>query len=160
MEAIELIKTGKLPQSKTEQKTMAEALVEQAKNGEVNLLKVHAAFENLKGVMDSYLKNPDIKRLEIEEVQKYENDVANAYGAKFEIAQVGVKYDYTLCGHKEYNRIQQQIAELQVKAKQMEEIMKLNKEMWVYTDTETGEQYEVYPPEKTGSMSVKVTIGK
>ena len=42
----------------------------------------------------------------------------------------------------------------------MEEVMKLNKEMWVYTDTETGETYEVYPPTKTGSLSVKITVKK
>ncbi|MBQ2188943.1 MAG: hypothetical protein II401_10375 [Bacteroidales bacterium] len=149
-----------LPSTKTEQKSFIAQLVDAALKGEVDLLKVHAQMENLKAVIEGYLKDPKVKELEIDEVRKYENDIAEVHNAKFEIASVGVKYDYTLCGHKAYNRIQQQIADLQAKAKQMEEVMKLNKEMWVYTDTETGETYEVYPPTKTGSLSVKITVKK
>jgi len=160
MENTLTIISKQLPSTKTEQQNLIAQLVDAALNGEVDLLKVHAQLENLKAVIEGYLKNPKVKELEIDEVHKYENDTAEVHNAKFEIASVGVKYDYSLCGHKAYNRIQQNISELQGKAKQMEEMMKLNKEMWVYTDTETGETYEVYPPAKTGSLSVKITVKK
>lgn len=154
-------KETKLPTTKTEQQSFITNMVEQAVNGEVDLLKVLAAFENLKAVIEGYLKDPRVKALEIEEVRKYEREIAEVHNAKFEIASVGVKYDYSECGHLAYNALCAKIDEMGERKKKLEEEMKLHmNDSYVYTDKETGESYEVFPPKKSGSTSVKITIKK
>jgi len=76
---------------------------------------------------------------------------------------VGVRYDFTGCGDHVWNELNQQIAELTAKQKEREEFLKsLKGETKYHLNEETGEEQTfetpIYPPARTGSSSLILTI--
>lgn len=71
---------------------------------------------------------------------------------------VGVAYDYANCGDPEYNELIAKIAPLLEQKKKIEERLKKQDKKIVQVDEETGETFEVYPPKKTGTLSLQLTL--
>jgi len=71
---------------------------------------------------------------------------------------VGVKYDYANCGEPEYDALIAKIAPLLEQKKKIEERLKKQDKKIVQVDEETGETFDVYPPVKTGTLSLQLTL--
>ena len=151
---------SQFPTSKTEQKEMVEQMVTALKSGNENPLRIEAAMANIEAVVKEYRANKDVKEILLDEVRKYHNATAEIYNATFQEREVGVKYDFSQCGHVRYNELTEQIAALTEQKKQLEAEIRAHKDMFIYTDLETGESYEVNPPKRTASCQVVVTIKK
>lgn len=156
----EIALLSQFPTSKTEQKEMVDIMVESLKTGNENPLRIEAAMANIEAVVKEYRGNKEVKEILLDEVRKYPKSIAEIYNATFQEKEVGVKYDFSGCGHIRYNDIVEQIAALTEQKKQLEAEIRAHKDMFIYTDIETGESYEVNPPKRTASSQVVVTIKK
>lgn len=156
----EIALLSQFPTSKTEQKEMVDIMVEALKSGNENPLRIEAAMANIEAVVKEYRGNKEVKEILLDEVRKYPKSIAEIYNATFQEKEVGVKYDFSECGHIRYNEIVEQIAALTEQKKQLEAEIRAHKDMFIYTDIETGESYEVNPPKRTASCQVVVTIKK
>ena len=152
---------NQFPRTKTEQKEMVAMMVERAKSGEEDILRIEAGMANIEAIAKEYRANKEVKEMLIDEVLKYPKGIAEAHNATFQLKEVGVKYDFSNCGHQQYNAVCAEIARLTEIKKEMEGIMKAHGDKsWVMTDADTGETYEVCPPSRTASQQVCVTIKK
>lgn len=152
---------NQLPQTKSEQKVFVQQLVDFVLSGDCDPLQVEAKMKNLEDIVKEYRKNPEIRDLLLDEVRKYHNSTAELYNATFQEKEVGVKYDFSECGHIVYNELCAKINELNEQKKLMEDEMKLkSKAPWIYLDPDTGESYEVNPPKRTATAQVVVTLKK
>lgn len=156
----EIALLSQFPTSKTEQKEMVDIMVEALKTGNENPLRIEAAMANIEAVVKEYRGNKEVKEILLDEVRKYPKSIAEIYNATFQEKEVGVKYDFSACGHIRYNELVEQIAALTEQKKQLEAEIRAHKDMFIYTDLETGESYEVNPPKRTASSQVVVTIKK
>lgn len=156
----EIALLSQFPTSKTEQKEMVDIMVEALKTGNENPLRIEAAMANIEAVVKEYRGNKEVKEILLDEVRKYPKSIAEIYNATFQEKEVGVKYDFSECGHVRYNELTEQIAALTEQKKHLEAEIRAHKDMFIYTDLETGESYEVNPPKRTASCQVVVTIKK
>lgn len=156
----ELAIFGTFPRTKTKQKELVALMVEQVESGDVNVLKAEAVMKSMEDVIKDYRKNERVREILLDEVRKYPKGVAELYNATFQEKEVGVKYDFTKCGHQKYDEVCAEIARLTEVKKELENEIRGHKSPYVYTDMETGESYEVNPPYRTASSQVVVTIKK
>jgi len=81
------------------------------------------------------------------------------HNAKFEIKETGVKYDFSKCEDEVLTRLYSQQSELDAKVKSRESMLKtVPAKGMIITDEETGETFTVYPPAKSSTTSVAVTL--
>jgi len=150
-----------MPETKEQQNVFVEKLVADVTDGNIDPLKAEVIVCNLESVCKKYRADQRVKDAVMREAEKYHKDeLQNLYNAKFQIKEVGTKYDYTGCGHPKYNTLCAQIEILQSQKKEIETELKLKSKMWVFVDAETGEVAEVFPPAKTSTTQVVVEILK
>lgn len=125
--------------TKTEVANQASKLIDQVKEGEVEAMRVYAMMTALEKVA------ADVKKGIIENVltehDRYGEKIASVYGATFERAEVGVKYDYS--EDEEWLMLEENIKAIRTEQKARELILK-----------ETGRCG------KSSTTSVKVTLAK
>lgn len=116
-----------------------ESIVAQVNEGEINPMRVYGIMTALEKVAG------DVKKQIMEQVltehDKYGTKSVGVYGATFERAEVGVKYDYT--EDEEWNMLQLNIEAIKIEQKARELILK-----------QTGRCA------KSSTTSVKVTLAK
>ena len=78
-----------------------------------------------------------------------------ALGVTFELAEAGVKYDYSSCNHPEYNRLKDEVAPKLQRMKELEDMLRKLKAMEVIVDKITGDIVEVNPPQKKSTTTFK-----
>jgi hypothetical protein len=76
---------------------------------------------------------------------------------KFTKVEAGVSYDYSSCGHTEYNEVCEQIKSLTEIKKDYEKLLVSLKQMTPIISV-NGEIMEVYPPVKKSTTTLKVNI--
>jgi hypothetical protein len=99
--------------------------------------------------------HPDYKELTLEEAAKYGKSFEH-YNAKFEVKEMGVKYDFTQCGDPIYNKLAEELAELEKQVKDRQAFLKT-----VQPGTQLLIEDEVvtlYPPIKTSTTSITVNL--
>lgn len=94
------------------------------------------------------------------EVSKYGPSHITSTGTKIELAEVGVRYDYSQCGDLVIFQIMHQIADLENKLKDRQNFLKSLPISGIETVDENGEVLTLYPPSKSSTSSVKLTIQK
>lgn len=96
----------------------------------------------------------------VAEIEKYgKNHTIN--GVKYDIRETGVKYDFSECGDTIYNDLVEILNQYKAKVKEREEYLKrLPREGITQVNEETGEIYRVYPPARSSTTNVAVTIPK
>ena len=79
-------------------------------------------------------------------------------GSEFTTMEAGTRYDYSECGHQEYNDLVAQIKVLEARKKEIEEDLKGIKGSRTEVNEDTGECIKLYPPKKTSTTTVSTTI--
>lgn len=142
--------------SKSGIQTFSNQLIESVRNGDVNPLELKAAFKAMEAIMEKV--NEATKENQLRESEKYPEKIFSAFGCKIEKAEVGVSYDYSICGDPIYN---QRAQILEAAKKQLEEraaFLKSLKENLTLVDDESGEVATVRPPLKKGAQGLKFSI--
>ena len=99
--------------SKTEIAKQVEQVTAQVEDGNINPLRAYGLLVALEKVISEAKKS--ILELAIKEAEKYPEKEIGAYGAKFQIKEAGVKYDYSQDG--EWQSYQDQIEEIRARQK-------------------------------------------
>ena len=141
-------------------KAVSERIIDAIYDGEIDPLKVQVFFSAVEKVGKAV--KDGIRDLSVDEIIKRSNDgkTLGVAGARLEIAETGVKYDYSVI--PSWQNVQRKIDALKELQKQIEGKAKFasEKSPYIDCDTETGEQTEIVAIPRTSTTAVKVTIGK
>lgn len=97
-----------------------------------------------------------LKDYAISELNSFDKQEAEILGASLKVIETGVKNDYSATPSW---LSQKEVVDLETrKLKEIEAMAKSLKGKLVVVDEETGETKEFYPPVKTSSTSIRVTI--
>ena len=147
--------------SKAQQADMAESIINQIEEGEVNPLSIQIGLSAIENVIKTVKASDTYKNSTLTEAEKYGQKSFDLYGASLQIKEVGVKYDFTSCGDPAWNEMNQELEDLKAKMKEREDFLKRTpKDGQTCLDEQTGEVYKIYPPLKTSTTSVTTTFKK
>lgn len=145
--------------SKSQIKIMADlSLQEIFDNG-----KVIEAAEALT-IMENFAKelrsNKQFTEYVREEVSKNGKQL-ETQSAKIELAETGVKYDFSQCGDFIYEFLSQQLESIESQLKDRKEFLKTVPLSGLsVVDEQTGQMSTIFPPSKQSSSSYKITLKK
>jgi hypothetical protein len=142
--------------SKTERQEFAQAVINNAKEGLLNPLKLHLQVKCLEDLIKQITCHPSYRELTLDEAYKYGKSFEH-YNAKFEIKEMGVKYDYSVCNDPVYNNLKIELEALQEKIKAREMVLKSISSQGLQTLIE-DEVVTLYPPNKTSTTSISVNL--
>ena len=104
--------------------------------------------------------NPDWIDYLREQVAMNGASVITSSGTKLELAEVGIKYDFSKCGDEMLNDLlaeQERIDEL---VKERQTFLKTIPVSGIDVVTISGELVKLYPPSRSSTSSIKTTIAK
>ena len=145
-----------IPDRKQQISVAAQTIAERIDSGELNAMSVLANFKTFEKVFEKAKES--VIQGALKEANKYPEKTIEQFGVKFEKAEAGVSYDYSACGHPEYNDLCAEIVKLTEKKKEYEKFLQAIKEPTGLTNTSTGETFIVNPPLKRSTTTLKVTI--
>lgn len=146
-------------------------LMSRIENGDVDPLKIHVQFKCIEDIINKMTSTDEkTNRDGVEIAKKFKGlllEKAQAYGEKkfsfmnssIEIKEVGTKYDFSKCEDQELNALLAQKAELDAKLKARQDMLKtVSPKGMIVTDPESGETYTIYPPSKSSTTSIAVSL--
>lgn len=141
-------------------KAVSERVINALNEGEGDPLKVQIFLTAVEKV--AKMVKDGIRELCVDAVESRADNAKSMTlaGARIEITETGVKYDYSVI--PSWQNVQRKIDALKELQKQIEGKAKFASEQSPYIDcdTETGEQTEIIAIPRTSTTAVKVTIGK
>jgi hypothetical protein len=142
--------------SKADRHAFAQTVIKSIKDGHSDPLKVHHQVKCLEDLIKSITNDPDYKVLTLSEASKYGKSFDH-YNARFEIKEMGVKYDYSVCNDPVYNKLKAQLTVLEDEIKAREKYLKAIPTSGIEQVFE-DEIVTVYPPNKTSTTSITVNL--
>ncbi len=133
-------------------------LLRQLEDGEIDALDLMIAIKRLEIEIESV--KSVAKEKATDEALKYGQKTFDKNGAKIEVAELGVSYSYDSCCYPEWERLKTSEASVKEKIKSSELWLKSLKGKTEYIDPETGEMCDVFPPQKTSTTGIKITLKK
>lgn len=144
--------------SKANREELAIQIVEAIDAGELNPLDIHYQVKAMEDFIKMLTANSRYKDAVLTEGMKHGKSF-QFNGSKMEIKETGVKYDYSKCGDPNWQLLEDQISELKDKQKAVEAHLKvLSAEGIEIVSNETGEVIKMFPPVKTSTTSIAVTL--
>lgn len=152
---------GEIPVTRTGQKELVDIMKKGLADGETNPIEAVVKAKSMYEVLSSFLKDDDVKELVVNECEKYgKGETPSFAGAKVQVKETGVKWDYTDCGDPVYDSLSIQMEELKQRMKQRESYLKTITERKTEIDEATGEIYTILPPVRTATTSYSITYNK
>ena len=155
--------------TKAERTTFAIDVVEKLRNEEADPLKIHLQIKAMEEIINSLTNTTektnknftlaiDYKNMLLEAAEKHGKKF-QLHNAEFSIKEVGTKYDFSNCEDLGLSELLLKQAEIDAKVKAKQDFLKtVPLSGIVITDEETGDTYKVYPPSKTSTTSVAVSL--
>jgi predicted RNA-binding Zn-ribbon protein involved in translation (DUF1610 family) len=145
-------------------KTQIKIVAESSINELLNNGRILEAAEALT-VMENFIKevrsSKEFTDYVREEVSKNGKTITNSSGAKIELAETGVKYDFTNCGDIILQELNHAAEVIETHIAERKDFLKTcTIKGTTLLHEETGEAYTVYPPTKTSNSSYKITLRK
>ena len=134
------------------------ALLKDLDEGHFSPLHLAAQLKFVEDVITNIKE--EVRQRVIAEQDKYGKEAMTYYGARFDIKEAGVKYDFTECNDDIWNDIYQQMEALNEKRKEREAFLKTLKERFTYIDESTGEIVTIYPPQRKSTTTYAITWNK
>lgn len=124
--------------------------------GMADPLKIHLQVKCLEDIIKQLTSNAEYKDFLLTEASKY-GKTFEQYNAKFEIKEMGVKYDFTACGDPLMNDLLIQQSELDKAIKERQTFLKGIPAQGL--ETIIGDEViTLYPPTKTSTTSITVNL--
>ena len=142
--------------TKTQIDVFSDQLIASVKQGEVNPLEVLIQLQAFEKVTKRVLE--EIKDELLTASAKYSETRIELYGSIIEKAELGTKYDYSVCRDTVFERLEADANIASENLKTRQEFLKTLKEPLVIVDEMTGEVTKIYPPSKKSTSGLKVTI--
>ena len=138
----------KNPLSKADQFDLADGLIQQILNGEINVVKAEIYLKAMENIIDAVRKNRQVKTATMEETLKH--------GKSFEMDGAEIEncsrttYDYSQCGDAVYNNLIAEQERIKEQIKIREAIIKSG------VDASTGECFN--PPQSKTTEYLKIVF--
>jgi len=155
--------------TKEQRTSFVNDIIQRLRDEEVDPLKIHlqikAMEEIIKSLTDSsektnknFLLAIDYKNMLLEAAEK-NGKKFQMFNAEFSIKEVGTVYDWSKCDDIELSELLQQQDALKEKIKAKQDFLKtVPLSGLVVTNEDTGDTYKVYPPAKSSTTSVAVSL--
>lgn len=156
--------------TKVERQDFVIGVVEALDNGNVDPLKIHLQVKCMEDII-TQLTSMDEKKNKgsIHFAKKYRDHLltsVQAYGqksfefqnSKVEIKETGTKYDYSQCNDREIIELTEEQEKIAVKIKARETLLKALPLEGIERVDENGEVVRIYPPSKSSTTSVAITL--
>lgn len=146
--------------TKTQIKIVAEASIKELMdNGRI--LEAAEALTVMENFIKEVRSSKEFTDYVREEVSKNGNNITASSGAKIELAETGVKYDFSKCGDLILDELihASEVIESHI-AERKDFLKSCPLSGTTLLHEETGEAYTVYPPTKTSNSSYKITLRK
>ena len=134
---------------------MADDSVEQLLE-EGNVFAVAEALAAMEEFVKTVRKDERYIQFLRDELVKHQGRLVTASGAKLELCEAGVSYDYS--GNAEWRELEAHRYELERRKKSLEEKLRLLAPGRVAVDPETGEMLE--GPQKTSKSTYRITLAR
>lgn len=141
---------------KESRKAFAESLILGLKEGLSNPLKIHYQIKCIEDFVKTLTSDAEYKTLLLDEASKYGKSFEHL-NAKFEVKEMGVKYDYSVCNDPTYNKLKAQLTIIEDELKSREKYLKAIPPQGVQTLLE-DEVVTLYPPAKSSTTSITVNL--
>ena len=125
-------------------------------DGAVNPLEARIRLKAIEEVVST--ASSSIAKYVRDEAEKHGTKSFDYMGAKVELAETGVNYNYDVCGDPEWEELQTSLKQLKADIKAREEFLKSLKKPITVANEETGEVITIKPPVKTSTSGVKISI--
>lgn len=142
--------------NKEQRQDFVSQVISNIEEGNNDPLKIHLQIKCLEDIIKQLTSHPLYKENILAEAQKFGKTFEH-HNAKFEIKEMGVKYDYSNCGDSIYNELQNQNNELQIKIKEREKLLKSVPLSGMDILVE-DELIKVFPPTKTSTTTITVNL--
>jgi hypothetical protein len=133
-------------------------IIDSLNNGDIEPLKFKVFLKGLETFMDNIA--PTLDQLARDEAERYGEKSFTLMGAKVELREAGVKYDYLLCNYPAYSRAVERVQSATAEKKAAEKLLQSIKSETTIVDDVTGEVVTVYPPQKSSKSAVAITYPK
>jgi hypothetical protein len=156
--------------NKQQRATFVEAVFEKLQDEALDPLKLHLQIKAMEDIINSLTNSDEKKNKEFSVKAKfYKNtllEAAEKYGKKFQlhnaefsIKEVGSKYNYSQCNDATHVELSNQLLDISTKLKNREDYLKaIPIEGVLITDENTGEVSKIYPPSKSSTTAVAVSL--
>jgi hypothetical protein len=145
--------------TKTDIKTISNNMVADILNNG-HIIESADALNKMETLIKEIKSNPDWIDYLREQVAMNGASVITSSGTKLELAEVGIKYDFSKCGDEMLNDLlaeQERIDEL---VKERQTFLKTIPVSGIDVVTISGELVTLYPPSRSSTSSIKTTIAK
>ena len=133
-------------------------IIERLREGNAKPLEVHLQAKAMIEIAEALIDNKDYRDILLEEATKY-GKAFDYQNAKFSIREVGTKYDYSKCEDLTLIDLQERAERATKALKERQDFLKVVPISGVlFTDEITGETYKIYPPSKTSTTSLVVSL--
>ena len=152
--------------TKDERKSFVSDLIQRIEMGNANPINIHLQIKCMEDIIKTTLADPRYRDCLVDRSIK-EGGRFTFHNSKFEIKEAGSKYDYTLCNDKIYETLRKkayvelskELEEITIKVKEREKFLKsIPSAGQMIVDADTGEISTLYPPSKTSTTTVSVTL--
>jgi hypothetical protein len=157
--------------TKEERSQLVREIFDEVLNGRINPLELHLRLKSAEEVIKQLTGLEPYKAILLDEAQKFGKSF-NYQTAKIDIREVGVKYDYSGCGSSQLTELYEKQQAINDEIKEWEAYLKgipasgvVNFVQKRYENPDgsvviesTGEVEMHYPPTKTSTTSVAVTL--
>lgn len=141
---------------KESRKAFAESLILGLKEGLSDPLKIHYQIKCIEDFVKTLTSDAEYKTLLLDEASKYGKSFEHL-NARFEVKEMGVKYDYLVCNDPTYNKLKAQLTVIEDELKAREKYLKAIPPQGVQTLLE-DEVVTIYPPAKSSTTSITVNL--
>ena len=142
--------------TKAERQDFAQSVIKSIKDGLSNPLKVHYQVKCMEDVIKNITGDAEYKSMTLDEAAKYGKSFEH-FNARFEVKEMGVKYDYSVCNDPVYNKLKAQLTVLEDEIKAREKYLKAIPTSGIETLFE-DEVVTLYPPAKSSTTSITVNL--
>ena len=136
---------------------MARQVVNDLAEGKADPVQTHYNIKCIEELVKNILNDGQYKAMVLNEAEKHGKSF-EFQNSKIEIKETAVRYDFTVCNDPEWLKLEAEILALKDKQKERELFLKTLKPEGIDIVDENGEVYTMYPPAKSSTTSVSVTL--
>lgn len=144
--------------TKAQRQAFCSDIVSMLENGTADPLQIHLQVKSAEDLIKQLNENRYYKEYLLDAAQKHGKSFEFG-NAKFEVKEMGVKYDYSQCGDTEMTELLRQETEIKEKVKARSEFLKTVPTSGLsIMQEDTGELVTFYPPSKTSTTTLTVKL--
>lgn len=157
--------------NKEQRQSFIIATMQAIEDGEVDPLKVHYQLKCIEKIIfemtsTDETKNKDgfniakrYRELLMDAVEKYGQKKFKFLNSEVEIKEAGVKYDYSKCNDSEINSLLEDAETIAIKLKERQKFLQTVPSKGLeLVDSISGELTTIYPPSKSSTTTIQVTL--